>query len=123
MHQAERSVMIVEDEVEVRESLAAILQAEGYSVIEAEHGLEALERLRTSAAVVCIILLDLFMPTMNGWAFRDEQLRDPAIASIPVVVITADTVAARKATELGVVGAMTKPVDLDRLLELIAEHC
>jgi CheY-like chemotaxis protein len=117
-----KSILVVEDEDDVRESLAVILESEGYSVLEAAHGGEALERLRM-ADDVGLILLDLFMPTMNGWAFRDAQVRDPALASIPVIVITADAAAARSARTLGVVEAMTKPLDFDRLLALIGRHC
>jgi CheY-like chemotaxis protein len=122
MH-ANKSVMIVEDDLEARESLAAVLASEGYSVVLAEHGREALERLRESPTAVCIILLDLFMPVMNGWAFRDEQVRDPTLADIPVVVVTADASAAQRMRTLGVVEAMTKPVDFDRLLETVNTYC
>ena len=118
-----KSVLIVEDEDDIRESLAMILASEGYRVLEAAHGGQALQRLRTSNAGVGLILLDLFMPTMNGWAFRDEQLRDPGLADIPVVVITADAAAARSARNLGVLEAMTKPLDFDRLLALVGRHC
>jgi|SRR5437868_3988038 CheY-like chemotaxis protein len=117
-----KSILVVEDEDDVRESLAAILESEGYSVLEAAHGGEALECLR-AADDVGLILLDMFMPTMNGWAFRDAQVRDPALAAIPVIVITADATAARSARTLGVVEAMTKPLDFDRLLALIGRHC
>lgn len=123
MHRTGKRVMIIEDEADVRESLAAVLETEGYPVIEAEHGLDALQHLRTAADEVCMILLDLFMPVMNGWAFRDEQVRDPVLAAIPVVVITADPAAARRAAALGVVDAMTKPIDFERLLTLVAKHC
>lgn len=119
----ERRVLIVEDEADVRESLAVILESEGYRVLEAAHGGEALDRLRTADGSVCLILLDLFMPIMNGWAFRNEQLKDPALAVIPVVVITADAAAARSARGLGVVDAMTKPLDFERLLALVGHHC
>jgi CheY-like chemotaxis protein len=118
-----KSILVVEDEDDVRESLAAILESEGYSVLEAAHGGEALERLRAADDDVGLILLDMFMPTMNGWAFRDAQVRDPALAAIPVIVITADATAARSARSLGVVEAMTKPLDFDRLLALIGRHC
>lgn len=118
-----KSVMIVEDDVEARESLAAVLAAEGYSVIMAEHGRAALDELRKAPSAVCMILLDLFMPVMNGWAFRDEQIRDPALADIPVVVITADASAAHRVGKLGVVAAMTKPVDFDRLLAMVNTYC
>lgn len=123
MHRTGKRVMIVEDEADVRESLAAVLETEGYRVIEAEHGLDALQHLRTAAGEVCMILLDLFMPIMNGWVFRDEQMRDPALAAIPVVVITADPAAVRRAAALGAVDAMTKPIDFERLLTLVAKHC
>jgi len=123
MTDAHGKVLIVDDEPDLRESLAAILESEGYGVIEAEHGEQALQRLRTTPTDVCLILLDLFMPTMNGWRFRDEQLHDPSLASIPVIVITADAAAARKAKTLGVADALTKPLDLDRLLNLVAQHC
>jgi CheY-like chemotaxis protein len=116
-----KQVLIVEDDPDAREALAAFLEGEGYTVLEAEHGAEALDRLRTSA--VCLVLLDLMMPVMNGWTFRAEQLRDPALAQVPVVVVTADSTAARRAGSLGVAGFMTKPIDFARLLTLVEQHC
>jgi CheY-like chemotaxis protein len=115
-------VLVVEDDGDVREMLAIVLQSEGYPVIEASHGLDALNKLSTTTGV-CLILLDLFMPTMNGWAFRDAQVKDPAIAAIPVVVVSADPDAARRAASLGVVASMTKPIDFERLLEVVGRYC
>jgi CheY-like chemotaxis protein len=63
------------------------------------------------------------MPVMDGWTFREEQTKDPRFAEIPVIVISADTAAARRALDTGVVAAMTKPVEYDPLLNLVAEHC
>lgn|SRR5262249_58397265 len=120
--QAEGGILIVEDDPDVRGALATVLESVGYRIVEAEHGLEALQRLRTSM-VFCLILLDLYMPTMNGWAFREEQMKDPSLAAIPVIVITADVTAARKAADLGAVASLTKPVDFDELLGLVARHC
>ena len=117
-----KTILIVEDDSDVRESLAVFLEGEGYSVVEAEHGKEALRCLRSSTDF-CLILLDLFMPMMNGWAFRDEQLRDPSLAAIPVVVISADAGTSQKAAALGAVDAMVKPIEFDRLLETVAHHC
>lgn len=116
------SILIVEDDEDVRGALAAVLEGEGYSVLEARHGEEALRTLRGSASV-CLILLDLFMPTMNGWAFRDEQRRDPDLSGIPVIVLSADGAAVKSAASMGVVDYMVKPVDFDRLLKVIALHC
>jgi DNA-binding response OmpR family regulator len=116
-----KPVLIVEDDDDAREALAAFLEGEGYQVLEAHDGREALDRLRLSP--VCLVLLDLMMPVMNGWAFRAEQLRDPALASVPVVVVTADTTAVSRVGALGVAACMTKPLDLDRLLDVVGRHC
>jgi CheY-like chemotaxis protein len=115
-------ILIVEDDQDLREMVATLLQGEGYAVIEAEHGRAALDKLH-AAGRVCLILLDLYMPTMNGWAFRQAQLTDPAIRDIPVVVVSADPEAARQAASLGVVASMTKPIDFDRLLSVVGRYC
>lgn len=115
------AVLIVEDDPEVRASLAALVEIEGYRVLEAETGRQALDVCRSSS--VCLILLDIFMPVMNGWAFLDERDKDPQLSDLPVVVITADSSAADSASKRAVVDALTKPVDHDRLLKLIEQHC
>jgi CheY-like chemotaxis protein len=121
-HNGKRSILIVEDDDDVRGALAAVLEEEGHAILEARHGEEALRILR-APNTVCLILLDLFMPIMNGWAFRDEQRRDPALSSIPVIVLSADGAAAKSAASLGVVDSMVKPVDFDRLLKLVKQLC
>jgi CheY-like chemotaxis protein len=122
MTDAERGILIVEDDVDVREALAVFLAGEGYKVVEAGHGAEALDQLR-SAVPFCLILLDLFMPVMDGWTFRAEQLRDAALATIPVIVISADASAVRRGRELGAVASMVKPIDFDALLKHVDEYC
>jgi CheY-like chemotaxis protein len=116
-----KSVLIVEDDDDVRGALAAFLEAEGYSVLEAADGAAGLRELR--ARSVCLVLLDLWMPGMDGWEFRAEQLKDAALAEVPVVVITADHAAARRAAALGVSGYMTKPIEFPRLLDYVARYC
>jgi CheY-like chemotaxis protein len=85
-----QSVLIIDDDDDLRESLAEILRDEGYAVEQfgdARHALSAIRRgLRPS-----LILLDLMMPEMNGWEFRAEQQKDPTLNDIPVVVVTART--------------------------------
>ena len=115
-------VLIVEDDDDIRTVVAAVLQAEGYPVIEAVHGRDALDKLRLAGGV-CLIVLDLYMPTMNGRAFREAQLKDPTIADIPVVVVSADPDAVKQALQLGVVASMVKPVDFDRLLNVVGRYC
>lgn len=117
-----RSVLIVEDDTDARSGLAAILALEGYDVAEAEHGAQALALLRQHPAV-CVILLDLWMPTMNGITFRQRQLADPALAQIPVVVLSADPTAMQAIRALGVYETLIKPVDVDRLLRIVDAHC
>jgi CheY-like chemotaxis protein len=115
-------ILVVEDDADVRGALAVVLESQGYDVVEAGDGHEALHRLRSGASV-CLILLDIFMPGMDGWTFRTEQMKDPALAGIPVLVITADSSAARTALAGGAISAMTKPIEFDRLLRLVEQHC
>jgi CheY-like chemotaxis protein len=122
VHDTRGSILIVEDDPDVRGALAAVLESEGYRVLEAGDGRQALRRLRDSTSI-CLILLDLFMPEMNGWEFRAEQMKDPELAAIPVLVISADSAAAKRAITPGVVAAMTKPVEFPSLLEVIGQHC
>jgi CheY-like chemotaxis protein len=117
------TVLLVEDDDDVRAAYAAYLEGAGYVVVEAGDGREALQRLRAAPDAFCLILLDLFMPTMDGWTFRKRQLRDPAMAAIPVVVISADPDVVPTAAALGAVGSMRKPLDLRLLLETVARHC
>jgi CheY-like chemotaxis protein len=117
-----KRVLIVEDDADVREALAVFLEGEGHPVVEAAHGAEALTRLHDSAGI-CLIVLDLWMPVMDGWEFRAAQRKDPELAAVPVVVITADKGARQRAADFGEADWMTKPIDFGRLLELVNEHC
>jgi CheY-like chemotaxis protein len=114
-------VLIVEDDLDARESLCALLETEGYEVRAAGHGEEALRMLRAAGA--CVVVLDIFMPVMNGFEFLKEKARDPALAPLPVVAVSADATAARQAAREGAHAALTKPVDHDRLLQLIRRFC
>jgi len=118
MH-ASASVLLVEDDADIRETLRTMLELDGYRVAEAENGRRALELLQAGARP-SVILLDLMMPVMNGWQFREEQNRDPGLAAIPVVVISGDGRIAEKANGLGAAGCLRKPVDLDLLLATVA---
>jgi CheY-like chemotaxis protein len=108
------TVLIVDDDREVREILALALELEGYRVERAVDGLDALLALRTGAAPDAI-LLDLEMPSMGGPEFRAAQLRDPALARIPVVVLSSSARAVDAQLRLA------KPVDLDVLVRAIRE--
>ena len=109
------SILVIEDDDAVRETIAEALAEEGLSVRCAAHGLNALHLLR-SGLRPDVILLDLMMPVMDGWEFRDEQSRDPGLASIPVVVVTAAYSLERPIRAQAIV---RKPFHLDDLLRAI----
>src|SRR4051794_18478515 len=84
----DQPVLLVDDDGSVRESLTELLEADGYRVVAAENGLRALALLRAGVRP-SVVLLDIMMPEMDGWDFRLQQLRDPELALIPVVVVSA----------------------------------
>jgi CheY-like chemotaxis protein len=114
--------MIVEDDLAIREALTEILEDEGYQVTGAANGQEAIQALRGNTPP-CLILLDLMMPVMNGWQFRAEQKQDPALAPVPVVIISADSDLRTKATTLEAVDFLQKPIQLTRLLDTVEQFC
>lgn len=113
-------ILVVEDDADLRQSICSVLSDAGYTSRPAENGEVALERAREERP--CVILLDLMMPIMNGWEFRSEQLRDPELSSIPVVIMTADGRAADKARTLHT-DYLRKPIHLDALLDLVNDYC
>jgi CheY-like chemotaxis protein len=115
-------ILIVEDDEDMRESLGEILRFEGYRVAGAANGREALQRLQHGDAP-CIILLDLMMPVMSGWEFREQQRQDPQLSAIPVAILTGVRNTAEQIRTLGAVGYFQKPVDLNALLATVAEYC
>ncbi len=117
-----RSVLIVEDDKDIRDSLSSALSLIGINVVLATHGLEALEKLKTMEPP-CLILLDLMMPVMDGWQFRSHQERDSRISNVPVVVITADGNARTKAQKMGAYSGLAKPIDLTSLFSVVTKWC
>ena len=115
------SILLVEDDAALRDAIRIELESQGLRVLTASNGQEALVIAREGPRP-SIILLDLAMPVMDGWEFRAAQVLDPRLASIPVVVLTARDDADRQARSLGVARALSKPVDLDRLRDVLAEH-
>jgi CheY-like chemotaxis protein len=117
-----REVLVVDDDFEIRDVLSQLLEEEGYRVQSAANGQEAIGRLR-AGATPCVILLDLMMPVMNGWQFRSEQAADPALAQIPVVVISASRNIDEKALALDAADLLHKPLELDHLLDVVSRYC
>jgi len=113
--------MIVEDDPDTREMLERFLQLEGFEVRTAANGQLALQSLQSDSSPR-VILLDLMMPVMNGWQFRQAQVRDPSLSRIPVVVVTAAGVR-EDIPAIEADGWLSKPVDFDRLLATITPFC
>jgi CheY-like chemotaxis protein len=117
-----RLVLIVDDDLAIREALGDVLRDEGYEVLIAADGQDALDKLRQSGEAPCIILLDLMMPIMTGSQFYAEQQRDPSLRDIPVVVISADGNLRQKAQPFG--GRyLAKPVKVDAVLNVVEQNC
>ena len=104
-------------------ALADTHRDEGYSVPCAGAGVAAVELLRAGGARPSVFLLDLMMPRMTGEAFRREQRTDPALADIPVIVISAGGDSKEKAEEMDAAGFLPKPLDLADLLDTVEQHC
>ena len=113
-------LLVIEDEKEIRESLRQVLEFEGYEVFEAANGKEALELLTQARQPICLILLDLMMPVMDGWQFSELLKTDSAHNAIPVILVTAFSDKARGISSAGVV---KKPFDLDALLSMVQRLC
>jgi len=114
----EFTILIVEDDFDVRESLSEALRDEGYAIECAVDGEQALEYLRNGGRPG-LILLDLMMPRMSGSEFRMVQKVDPQLQHLPVVLLSADGAMEEKAKALETDGALRKPIDLEQLLKVI----
>jgi two-component system response regulator MprA len=120
--QVNHTVLIVDDDTDIRDTIRLVLEHKGYRAMAASNGEEAL-RLLGAGDPVDLILLDMMMPVMDGWGFRNSQPDGPAFVTIPVVVLTGDGRASSKAAAIGAAGYLRKPLDLDDLLETVARHC
>ena len=116
------AVLVVEDEVNVRETLARTLRLSGFSVIEAAGGSEGIDALRDGPPVA-LVLLDLNMDPMDGRAFRKLQLADPRIATIPTVILTGAPLADVDDATLRADDYILKPVGREHLVSVVSAYC
>lgn len=116
----EITVMVVDDDFDVRAGIAALLENSGYKVLTASNGAEALEVLRRGP-LPSLILVDLSMPVMDGESFCNACNDDPALSSIPRFIISADAATAVKLTRQGAAGFLGKPLQADALLGAIEQ--
>jgi CheY-like chemotaxis protein len=115
-------ILIVDDDSDVRSALSEMLEEEGFAVEGVPNGREALARLRAGTVHPAVILLDLMMPGMDGWDFRSEQMRDPKLARVPVVVVSASGFSRESIrSQFGPAAYVEKPIERTALLDVIRE--
>jgi CheY-like chemotaxis protein len=118
--QSQCPVLIVEDDEDLRDMMAQMLTIEGFAATAVANGREALDYLQL-AIKPHVILLDLMMPVMDGWEFRRRQQADPELAPVPVIVLSA--LDQSRAAPVDACAFLKKPLDFDRLLELVRDYC
>ena len=117
-----RKILVVEDDEKVREALCELLHDEGYECFQAANGEEAIARLGTAGELPFLILLDLYMPRMNGWQLSAWLRQDPLYSTIPVVVLSALEDLGRDARAIGAADFVLKPIEPEALLRAVAKH-
>ena len=111
-------ILVVEDEKESRDTLRELLELEGYKVETAVNGREALDTLNAAGSAICIMLLDLFMPVMDGWQVIDQLKADGRLSSTQVVIITSAPYRAPAGLPV-----FQKPLDLDKVMSAVQRLC
>lgn len=114
------TVLVVDDDKDLSRLMAKFLKLEGFNPAHANNGREALDYLR-GGGDANVILLDLRMPVMDGWAFRREQKEDPDLASIPVIVLSG--VEADHISDLGAAASLHKPVSFPEIVGVVRRLC
>lgn len=115
------AVLVVEDDDDVRDAMVELLQAQGYEVLSAANGLEALACMRARPDL-SLVLLDLSMPIMDGWECREQMLKDAALAKLPVVLLSGTSSIAAEQNELSAAAVLPKPFAPRALLAVVARH-
>lgn len=116
----QRPILVVDDDADIRCTLADVLGDAGYAVQAAANGREALELIKARSPVPALILLDLMMPELDGWGFMAALHEIPQLSAIPVVIFSAHGNASSAASSLDVAGFVKKPIRLDELLAAVA---
>ena len=118
----QHQILVVEDDAQTRDALRAVLEMHGYSAVLAANGADGLDKLRAGLRP-CLILLDLMMPEKNGFQFRVEQVVDPTLADIPVVIYSGNPEAQSEGAALGGLACLAKPINVNELLQVLKAYC
>jgi len=116
------TVLVIEDDPDVREVISEILRGDGHQPVEVADGREAMKSLRAGLRP-CLIVLDMLMPGMDGWQFRRAQCADESLAKIPVIVVSGARAARNSALQGGAIAFLSKPVAPEALLLAVATAC
>ena len=119
---APRTLLLVEDDPEIRDSIAEVLREAGRTVVCASDGLDALAKLDVVERP-CLILLDLMMPRMDGIEFLRQLGKHPRSKDFPVLVLSAHATVQQAEVYPGVLGTLRKPFDIGQLLSWVDAHC
>ncbi len=115
------SILVVEDDADIRTALALLLRSTGYAVSTAADGAQAMDQMR-EAGPPALILLDLMMPVMDGWQLRAAMLADETLRDVPVVVLSGVHDLEEVAEALKAVASVPKPVSFSKLRSVISQH-
>lgn len=113
------TVLLVDDDLDLREAAAEALEDAGYRVVRADDGRRALDEMTRGGLRPDLILLDMMMPNLDGWGFRLAQKQVPAIAGIPVVALTAYALTDDEREQLDAAAILRKPVALEELMQAV----
>jgi CheY-like chemotaxis protein len=117
------AILVVEDRDDVRQGLAQLLELHGFLVADARNGEEALEQLTSDPQAYALILLDLMLPgAVSGRDVRLRQMQDPALATLPTIVVSASDMDHRERVGLNPDAWLDKPYRFDDLLELVKRY-
>lgn len=115
------NILLIDDEPDLRETIAELLAEEGYSVTQAENGKAALEILK-SGDTPKIIVLDYMMPVMDGKTFCENIAKDQKLKTIPIILLTAANIPLENATTMNVAVKLEKPIDIGKFLKAVKSY-
>jgi chemotaxis family two-component system sensor histidine kinase/response regulator PixL len=115
-------VLVVDDDDAVRMSVTRNLQEAGFAIVEARNGREGLRLLRSDSSV-CVVLLDLTMPGIDGWQFRREQVADARLAGVPTIILSGNPLHEIDHQQLQAADYLLKPVGREHLVSVVAHYC
>ena len=117
-----RTILVVEDDSDLRDAILDVLESAGFDVFTAGDGREAFQILG-NLHEPALVLLDLKMPVMDGFEFRRQLLETPGVSEVPMVVLSGDPDSQREARTLASHGSLDKPFREEDLLRVVARYC